>query len=214
MTSEPHPFSHSIAWRGAAQPFFSKNTDLPTCFQIASCTRSAIYSTLWCSTETGLHLDFDFEASSLAKKPAIFPLFSSSDDFDRTPMNYYRAYSKNHCVHNLLALWLSAWMCWQWVGPKLHSLLSAPRLIGACFLTTKSDKRMRLLTRIYSNILQLQHHEIILTCNISQLIKIIMSYFTSALQHDYSYWNLIGSIMDCLMVFTTFQAHLLPSCVA
>ena len=40
-------------------------------------------------------------------------------------------------------------MCWQWVGPKFHSLLSAHRLIGACFLTTDSDKCMRLLTRLY-----------------------------------------------------------------
>ena len=40
-------------------------------------------------------------------------------------------------------------MCWQWAGPKLHSLLSAHRLIGAYFHTTESDKRMRLLTRLY-----------------------------------------------------------------
>ena len=37
-------------------------------------------------------------------------------------------------------------MCWQWAGPKLHSLLSIHRLIGAYFLTTKSDKHIRLLT--------------------------------------------------------------------
>ena len=43
-------------------------------------------------------------------------------------------------------------MCWQWVGPKLHSLLSTHCLIGACFLTTESDKRMRLLTRLYGNV--------------------------------------------------------------
>ena len=30
-----------------------------------------------------------------------------------------------------------------------HSLLSAHHLIGAYFLTTESDKRMRLLTRLY-----------------------------------------------------------------
>ena len=41
--------------------------------------------------------------------------------------------------------------CWQWAGPKLHSLLSACRLIGAYFLTTESDKCMRLLTRLYCN---------------------------------------------------------------
>ena len=36
-----------------------------------------------------------------------------------------------------------------WVGSKIHSLLSAHHLIGAHFLTTESDKCMRLLTRLY-----------------------------------------------------------------
>ena len=36
-----------------------------------------------------------------------------------------------------------------WAGSKLYSLLSAHHLIGAYFLTTKSDKRMRLLTGLY-----------------------------------------------------------------
>ena len=35
------------------------------------------------------------------------------------------------------------------------SLLSAHRLIGACFHTTESDKRMRLLTRLYGSLLKL-----------------------------------------------------------
>ena len=68
-----------------------------------------------------------------------------------TLMNYFRAYSKNRCVYNLLALSLSARTCWQWARPKRHSLLSAHRLICACFLTTESDKRMRLLTVISAN---------------------------------------------------------------
>ena len=37
----------------------------------------------------------------------------------------------------------------QWAGPKFHSLLSTHPLIGAYFLTTESNKRMRLLTRLY-----------------------------------------------------------------
>ena len=43
----------------------------------------------------------------------------------------------------------SAHSCQQWAGPIFHSLLSAHHLIGAYFLTTESDKRMRLLTRFY-----------------------------------------------------------------
>ena len=37
----------------------------------------------------------------------------------------------------------------EWAGQKLHSLLSAHHLIGAYFLTSESDKRMHLLTRLY-----------------------------------------------------------------
>ena len=35
------------------------------------------------------------------------------------------------------------------MGPNFHSLLSAHHLIGAYFLTTESDKCMRLITRLY-----------------------------------------------------------------
>ena len=37
----------------------------------------------------------------------------------------------------------------RWAWSKLYSLLSAHHLIGAYFLTTEGDKRMRLLTRLY-----------------------------------------------------------------
>ena len=37
----------------------------------------------------------------------------------------------------------------RWVGSTLPFLLSAHHLIGAYFLTTEGDKRMRLLTRLY-----------------------------------------------------------------
>ena len=42
-----------------------------------------------------------------------------------------------------------AQMYWQWEGSKFHPLLSARHLIGAHFLTTENDKRIRLLTRLY-----------------------------------------------------------------
>ena len=71
--------------------------------------------------------------------------------FDHTSTNYYRGFFKNGCFHNLLVLWLSVRTCWQWAEPKLHSLLSAHRLIGAYFLTTESSKRMCLLTRLYGS---------------------------------------------------------------
>ena len=45
--------------------------------------------------------------------------------------------------------WLSTWLFWWWVGPKFYSLLSVYPLIGAHFLTTKSNEHMHLLTRLY-----------------------------------------------------------------
>lgn len=48
-----------------------------------------------------------------------------------------------------------AWRCppcpvaGRWAESILHSLLSARHLIGAYFLTTEGDKRLRLLTRLY-----------------------------------------------------------------
>ena len=48
-------------------------------------------------------LDLDFEAS-LAKEVGYFSGFFPVMASDHTPMNYYRAYSKNRCDHNLLAL--------------------------------------------------------------------------------------------------------------
>ena len=121
----------------------------PTYFQIASCMRLAILNTVM------LHWDGFGLLTSTSKrrvspmKSAILPRFSSSDGFWSYFMKYYRAFFKNHYVHNLLALWLNARTCWQWAGPKLDSLLSTHCLIGAYFLITKSDKRMRLLTRLY-----------------------------------------------------------------
>ena len=123
----------------------------PTCFRIASCTRLAILNTVTFHWDKFVLLT-STSKRVLPKKSTIFPRFLPAMASNHASMNYYRAYSKNHCVHNLLALWLSARMCWQWAGPKLHSLLSAHYLIGTYFLTTESDKRMHLLTRLYSSV--------------------------------------------------------------
>ena len=56
---------------------------------------------------------------------------------------------KNRQVCKFAGLCSSTQMYWQWMEPKLHSLLSAHHLIGAYFLTTESDKHMRLLSRHY-----------------------------------------------------------------
>ena len=132
---------------------YMARTSLPTYFGIASCTRSAILKTVMFHWDGfGLLTLTSISKWVLPKKSAIFPVF-----FQRwLPIILlwtisYRAYSRNRCVHSLLDLWLSAWTCWQWAGPKLHTLLRAHRLIGACFLTTESDKHMRLLTRLYCN---------------------------------------------------------------
>ena len=48
-------------------------------------------------------LDLDFEVN-LAKENGYFSSFLPAMASDHTPMKYYRAYSKNRCVHNLLDL--------------------------------------------------------------------------------------------------------------
>ena len=65
------------------------------------------------------------------------------------PWSISELFSRIARVYNLLALCSSTWMCWQWVWPKFHSLSSAHHLIGTYFLTTRSDKRMCLSTRLY-----------------------------------------------------------------
>ena len=82
-------------------------------------------------------------------KTAIFRSFLPAMASSHTSMNYNKAALKNRRVHNFARASSSARTCWRWAGPKLHSLLSAHHLIGAYFLTTESDKRMRLLTRLY-----------------------------------------------------------------
>ena len=129
---------------------YMAKTSLVTYLQIASCTRSAILNTAMFRWDGVGPLTSISKQVSL-KKSAIFPWFSSVMASDHTPINYYRAYSNNCCVHYLLALWLNARTYWQWAGPKLHSILSTHRLKGTCFLITESDKRMRLLTRLYGN---------------------------------------------------------------
>ena len=50
-------------------------------------------------------LDLDFEAIKSHQRNLLFSAFLPAMVFDYTPMNYvYRGYSKNHYIHNLLAL--------------------------------------------------------------------------------------------------------------
>ena len=124
-------------------------TNLPTYFRIASCMRSAILNT------SMFHWDgFGLLTFALTEASAKEIGYFSTVFFQRwLPIILPWTITEKCCVHNLVALSLSARTGWQWAGPKLHSLLSAHRLIGACFLTTESDKRMRLLTRLYGTLL-------------------------------------------------------------
>ena len=97
------------------------------------------YTQHWCSTEMGSDSRPWLWSESRQRSQLFFSSFLPVMASDH---NYYRAFSKNRCVYNLLALWLSAWTCWQCAGPKLHSLLSTHSLIGACVLSTESDKHM------------------------------------------------------------------------
>ena len=112
-----------------------------------------LYSTLRCSTETGSD---SWPLSALTEASAKEISYFSMVFFQRwlpiiLPWSITELSPRNTGIHNLLAMSLSARTCWQWAGPKLHSLLSAHRLISACFLTIESDKHMRLLTRLYGS---------------------------------------------------------------
>ena len=128
--------------------FYMAKIYSPTYFRIASCTRLAILNTAMFHWD-GIRLLTLTRSESCQRNRLFFHDFLPAMASDHTSMNYNRAFFENRCVHNLLTLSLSARTCWQWVGPKLHSLLSAHRLIGAYFLTTESDKCIRLLTRLY-----------------------------------------------------------------
>ena len=118
-----------------------------------SATRECLYSTSWCSLGRG-RSDSSIEASLVD---------SLQDDYFST--GFLPAMASDHSsltntLERLKSRWiLTCWSCarsierspnsrtyWQWAGPKIHSLLSAHHLIGVEFLTTESDKRMRLLT--------------------------------------------------------------------
>ena len=60
----------------------------------------------------------------------------------------------------------STCLCQQWTWSIFNSLLSAHHLIGAYFLTTKSDKYMRLLTRLYGRLVN------VLTMNLFQISRL------------------------------------------
>ena len=79
-------------------------------------------------------------------KTTIFPRLFCQNGFQSCSMTDKLEFFKNHWVQNLLAMCSRTRMHWQWAEPKFHSLLSAHHLIGTYFLTTESDKCMRLLT--------------------------------------------------------------------
>ena len=117
----------------------------PTYLRIIGCTRLTILNTVVFHWDGFGLLTLTLKHVSPKKLASFLPAMASN----YTSMNYYRAFSKNRCIYNLLAMWLSAQMCWQWAGPKLQSLLSAHCLIGTYFLTTESGKGMCLLIRHY-----------------------------------------------------------------
>ena len=149
-----------------------------TYFWIVSYTRWAILNTgiplRWVRT-----LDLNFEASLTKEVGYFFPVFFQWWLLIILPWTIAELFP-GIAVYKLLALWLSARMCWQWAGPKLHSLLSAHRLIGAYyFLTTERDECMRLLIRhygIYNIILNKKNHS---TFTPPHLLILIQKLYTS-----------------------------------
>ena len=95
------------------------------------------------------------ESCGLATSRLFSTDFLPAMTFDHSSMTYKQEFLNNRWVHNLLAAMCSIGdralerTYWLWVGPKFYSLLSVCHLIGTYFLTTESDKRMRLLTRLY-----------------------------------------------------------------
>ena len=98
-------------------------------------------------------------------------------------------------------------MCWQWAGPKLHSLLSAHRLIGAYyFLTTERDECMRLLIRhygIYNIILNKKNHSTFTHHTYSSSFKS----YTPVSTHKFSFfvdvtllWNLLPLYVVLILI--------------
>ena len=101
---------------------------------------------------------------STSDKTTIYPwLFCQRWSPDHGSMTYKLELLKNCWVDKFAYLGrvlediVYAWTYWQRAGQiKFHSLLTAHHLIGIPFLITESDKRMRLLTRLYSSCLLYQ----------------------------------------------------------
>ena len=92
-------------------------------------------------------LDLNFEVS-FAKQDSYFSSFLPAMASNHTSMN------NNSCCQESLSSYLAGFALKHSNvlivgGAKIHSLLSAHHLIGAYFLATESDKRMRLLIRPY-----------------------------------------------------------------
>ena len=116
---------------------------LQTYFQIASCTRLDLDTVMWCDVmwcDVPLRqvrtLDLDFE----------LPRRFSSNGFRSC---FHKLTEQNCCVHNLLAFVIDRSNVLTVGGAKTSLSISTHRLIGAYFLTTESDKHIRLLTRLY-----------------------------------------------------------------
>ena len=138
-----HPIKTTVIFTVRSRVFHGRSI-LPTYFRIASCMRSAILNTAMFHWDRfGLLTSTE---ASLAKEVGYF----STVFFQRwLPIILPRTITE---LIPRIAVFITCSFVierWQWAGPKFHSLLSAHRLIGACFLATQSDKRMGLLTRLY-----------------------------------------------------------------
>ena len=114
--------------------------------RIIPAIRECLYSTSWCCFGTGMVRHFEASLVDSWYDDYFSMYFLPAMAFNHISMTYKLELLKNHLIHNLLAMCSSVRMYWQWVWPKLHSLLSPHHLIGTYFLTTESDKRMCLLT--------------------------------------------------------------------
>ena len=129
------------------------STCLPTYLQNnISYTRVLIRSSFGTGT---VRLQVRSKSRGLTIRRLFFHGFSASDGrFDHSSMTYKLELLRNRWVHSLMAMCMMCsinWAYWQWAGPKFHSPLSTHHLISAYFITTKSDKCMCLLARLYGN---------------------------------------------------------------
>ena len=114
-----------------------------------------LYLTSWHSTVTwGRTFDLNFEAS-FAEQDSYFSSFLASN---RTPMNYNRE------LFSRITEFITFWICAEHLnvpvvgGAKISLPIKRTLSNRRIFLTTKSDKCMRLLTTLYGITLLLHTH--------------------------------------------------------